>query len=198
MYMGLVNLFADFSTEIIMSVLPFYIVKDLGLSRPILGAIEGSGEFVNYVFRIPSGYISDKIGKRKILVIIGYSISTISKPFFTFVTTFVDTIIVRTVDRAGKGIRTAPRDALIGDSVDESNSGKAFGIHRTLDQIGAIIGPLFAFIILGLFRRNIQSIFLLSIIPGIISLSILIYFVKDKIIERYEEEKLVKITFFLI
>jgi MFS family permease len=194
MYMGVVSFFTDFSTEMIMSVLPLYIVKDLDLSRTILGAIEGSGEFVNYVFRIPSGYISDKIGKRKILVIIGYGISTISKPFFIFVTTFVDTIIVRIVDRAGKGIRTAPRDALIGDSVDESNSGKAFGIHRTLDQIGAIIGPVFTFLILELFGGDIRYIFLLSIIPGIISLIILIYFVKDRVINI--KESLVNVTFF--
>jgi MFS family permease len=201
-YMGLVSFFTDFSTEMVMSVLPLYIVKDLDLSRTILGAIEGSGEFVNYIFRIPSGYISDKIGKRKILVIIGYGISTFSKPFFIFVTTFVDTIIVRIGDRIGKGIRTAPRDALIADSVDESNTGRAFGIHRTLDQIGAIIGPLFAFLILELFGGNIQSIFLLSIIPGVISLFILIHFVKDKIIGdgkiegEQGGEKLVKIAFF--
>ena len=195
--MGLVSFFTDFSTEMVMSVLPLYIVKDLDLSRTALGAIEGSGEFVNYIFRIPSGYISDKIRKRKILVIIGYGISTLSKPFFIFVTTLADTIIVRIADRIGKGIRTAPRDALISDSVDESNTGKAFGIHRTLDQIGAIIGPILAFLILELFGGNIQYIFLLSIIPGIISLFILIYYVKEKIIDRkIEEEHLVKISFF--
>jgi MFS family permease len=178
--MGLVSFFTDISTEMVTSVLPLYIIKDLDLSRTILGAIEGSGEFVNYIFRIPSGYISDKIGKRKILIIIGYGVSTISKPFFIFVTSFLDTIIVRISDRIGKGIRTAPRDALIADSIDQSISGKAFGIHRTLDEIGAIIGSLFAFLILELFQ-NIQYIFLLSIIPGIISLFILIYFVKDKL-----------------
>ncbi|MDF2736472.1 MAG: hypothetical protein K0S93_328 [Nitrososphaeraceae archaeon] len=194
--MGLVSFFTDFSTEMVMSVLPLYIVKDLDLSRTILGAIEGSGEFVNYIFRVPSGYISDKIGKRKIIVIIGYSISTISKPFFIFVTTFIDTIIVRVADRIGKGIRTAPRDALIADSVEESSSGKAFGVHRTLDQIGAIIGPLFAFLILELFEGNIQYIFLLSIIPGIVSLFILIYFVKDKLIVYHHKEIINKITFF--
>jgi MFS family permease len=180
--MGLVSFFTDFSTEMVMSVLPLYIVKDLDLSRTILGAIEGSGDLVNYIFRIPSGYISDKIGKRKILVILGYGISTISKPFFIFVTSFIDTITVRVADRIGKGIRTAPRDALIADSVDESSTGKAFGIHRTLDQIGAIIGPFFAFLILELFGGNIQYIFLLSIIPGIVSLLILIYYVKDKLL----------------
>jgi MFS family permease len=196
MYMGLVSFFTDFSTEMVMSVLPLYIVKDLDLSRTALGAIEGSGEFVSYIFRIPSGYISDKIRRRKILVIIGYGISTISKPFFIFVTNFADTITVRVADRIGKGIRTAPRDALIADSVDELSTGKAFGIHRTLDQIGAIIGPFFAFLVLELFGGNIRYIFLLSIIPGIVSLVILIHFVKDKIIDRkLEGEKLVKITF---
>ena len=194
--MGLVSFFTDFSTEMVISVLPLYIVKDLNLSRTILGAIEGSGELVNYIFRIPSGYLSDKIGKRKILVILGYGISTISKPFFIFVTSFIDTITVRVADRIGKGIRTAPRDALIADSVDESSTGKAFGIHRTLDQIGAIIGPFFAFLILELFGGNIQYIFLLSIIPGIVSLLILIYFVKDKL--TIDNKKIIgdKITFF--
>ncbi|HEX7256468.1 MAG TPA: MFS transporter [Nitrososphaeraceae archaeon] len=197
MYMGVVSFFTDFSTEMVMSVLPLYIVKDLDLSRTVLGAIEGSGEFVNYIFRIPSGYISDKIGKRKILVIIGYGISTISKPFFIFVTTFIDTIIVRIADRIGKGIRTAPRDALIAESVDESSSGKAFGIHRTLDQMGAIIGPFFAFLILELFGGNIQHIFLLSIIPGIVSLFILIYYVKDRLsIDDNNKVIVNKITFF--
>jgi MFS family permease len=197
MYVGLVSFFTDFSTEMVMSVLPLYIVKDLDLSRTVLGAIEGSGEFVNYIFRIPSGYISDKIGKRKILVIIGYGISTISKPFFIFVTTFIDTIIVRIADRIGKGIRTAPRDALIAESVDESSSGKAFGIHRTLDQMGAIIGPLFAFLILELFGGNIQHIFLLSIIPGIVSLFILTYYVKDRLsIDDNNKVIVNKITFF--
>ncbi|HET9774207.1 MAG TPA: MFS transporter [Nitrososphaeraceae archaeon] len=192
--MGLVSFFTDISTEMVTSVLPLYIIKDLDLSRTILGAIEGSGEFVNYIFRIPSGYISDKIGKRKILIIIGYGISTVSKPFFIFVTSFLDTIIVRISDRIGKGIRTAPRDALIADSIDQSISGKAFGIHRTLDQIGAIIGPLFAFLILELFQ-NIQYIFLLSIIPGIISLFILIYFVKDKLYTN-SKKGLTNVTFF--
>jgi MFS family permease len=180
--MGVVSFFTDFSTEMVMSVLPLYIVKDLDLSRTLLGAIEGSGDLVNYIFRFPSGYLSDKIGKRKILVILGYGISTISKPFFIFVTSFIDTITVRVADRIGKGIRTAPRDALIAESVDESSTGKAFGIHRTLDQIGAIIGPFFAFLILELFGGNIQYIFLLSIIPGIVSLLILIYYVKDKLL----------------
>jgi MFS family permease len=117
--------------------------------------------------------------------------------FFIFVTTFIDAMVVRITDRIGKGIRTAPRDALIADSVDESSTGKAFGIHRTLDQIGAIIGPFFAFLVLELFGGNIQYIFLLSIIPGIVSLFILIYYVKDKfIIDKNNKVIINQITFF--
>ena len=116
--------------------------------------------------------------------------------FFIFVTSFIDTIIVRVADRIGKGIRTAPRDALIADSVGESNTGKAFGVHRTLDQIGAIIGPIFAFLILELFGGNIQYIFLLSIIPGIVSLFVLIYFVKDNIIINHNNKMVNKSSFF--
>jgi MFS family permease len=102
-------------------------------------------------------------------------------------------------DRIGKGIRTAPRDVLIADSVNESNSGKAFGIHRTLDQIGAILGHFFAFLILELFGGNFQYIFLLSIIPGIVSLFILIYYVKDKLfIDNNNKVMVNRITFFLI
>ncbi len=189
-YLGLVSFFTDLSTEMIMSVLPLYIIKDLDLSRTILGAIEGSGDFVNYIFRMPSGYISDKIGKRKIIIFFGYAISTFSKPFFIFVSTSIDTIIVRIADRMGKGIRTAPRDALIADSVTESNTGKAFGIHRSLDQMGAILGPLFAFFILQLFG-NIQYIFLFSIIPGILSLFVLAYYVKDKFINKKERDSVI-------
>ena len=148
MMMGLVSFFTDFSTEMVLGVLPLFVVKDLGASRAILGAMEGSAELTSYVLRMVSGSLSDKIGKRKIFVVIGYALSTASKPFFVLSSGWLDVFIVRVADRMGKGIRTAPRDALIADSVSESISGKAFGIHRTIDQMGAIIGPIVAFAIL--------------------------------------------------
>jgi MFS family permease len=141
MMMGLVSFFTDFSTEMVLGVLPLYIVNNLEASRAILGAIEGSAELTSYGIRMVSGSLSDKVGKRKIFVLIGYGLSTASKPW-------LDAFIVRLVDRMGKGIRTAPRDALIADSVSESISGKAFGIHRTIDQMGAIVGPIAAFAML--------------------------------------------------
>ena len=151
LYLGLVSFFTDFSTEMILGVLPIYLVNNLGISRAILGVIEGSSELTSYVFRMISGSLSDKVRKRKIFVLIGYGLSTISKPFFVFASSWFDAFIVRTMDRVGKGVRTAPRDALIADSVSESISGKAFGIHRTIDQMGAIVGPLVAFAILQIY-----------------------------------------------
>ena len=104
----------------ILGILPLFVVTNLGASRAILGAIEGSAELVSYAFRMVSGLLSDKIGKRKLFVLIGYGLSTASKPFFAVGTYWLDAFVVRTVDRIGKGTRTAPRDALIADSVSES------------------------------------------------------------------------------
>jgi MFS family permease len=129
-----------------------------------------------------SGSLSDKVRKRKIFVLIGYGLSTISKPFFAFASSWLDALIVRAVDRIGKGVRTAPRDALIADSVSESISGRAFGIHRTMDQMGAIAGPLVAFAILQ--TMDIQAVFLISLIPGAIAVIILIFFVKEVAIKK--------------
>jgi MFS family permease len=192
MMMGLVSFFTDFSTEMVLGVLPIFVVKDLGASRAILGAMEGSAEFTSYVLRMVSGSLSDKIGKRKIFVLIGYALSTVSKPFFFFSSGWLDAFIVRVADRMGKGIRTAPRDALIADSVSESISGKAFGIHRTIDQMGAIIGPIAAFAILEV--MDIRYVFLFSLIPGAIAVIILVFYVKEisitKIRNRVSETKI--------
>jgi sugar phosphate permease len=175
MMMGLVSFFTDFSTEMVLGVLPLYIVNNLEASRAILGAIEGSAELTSYGIRMVSGSLSDKVGKRKIFVLIGYGLSTASKPW-------LDAFIVRLVDRMGKGIRTAPRDALIADSVSESISGKAFGIHRTIDQMGAIVGPIAAFAMLEV--MSIEYVFLFSLIPGAIAVIILIFLVKEVLISR--------------
>ena len=186
--MGLVSFFTDLSTEMILGVLPLFVVKDLGASRAILGAMEGSAELTSYVLRMVSGSLSDKVGKRKIFVVIGYALSTASKPFFVLSSGWLDIFIVRVVDRMGKGIRTAPRDALIADSVSESISGKAFGIHRTIDQIGAIIGPILAFAILQV--MDIRYVFLFSLIPGAIAVIILVFYVREisitKIRKKFE------------
>jgi MFS family permease len=184
--LGIVSFFTDFSTEMISGMLPLFIVTELGASRAILGAIEGSAELVSYGFRLISGSLSDKIRRRKIFILAGYGLSTISKPFFSVSFSWFDVLIVRISDRIGKGIRTAPRDALIADSVVEKSSGKAFGLHRTLDQSGAIAGPIAGYVLLQFL--NIRDIFILSLIPGAIALIILIFFVREVITKAVTSE----------
>lgn len=177
--LGIVSFFTDFSTEMISGMLPLFIVTELGASKAVLGAIEGSAELVSYGFRLVSGWLSDKLRRRKIFILAGYGLSTISKPFFSVSFNWIDVLIVRIIDRIGKGVRTAPRDALISDSVTEITSGKAFGIHRTLDQTGAIAGPIAGYALLQFF--DVRDIFILSLIPGVIAIIILIFFVKEVI-----------------
>jgi len=180
--LGFVSFFTDFSTEMILGILPLFIVTSLGAPKVILGGIEGSAELISYAFRMVSGSLSDKLGKRKIFILAGYGLSTISKPFFALTTSWLGAFFVRAADRTGKGLRTAPRDALIADSIPESNSGKAFGIHRTIDQSGAIAGPIAAFALLQI--MDVREIFLLSLIPGAVAVMILIFFVKEVAIKR--------------
>ncbi len=181
--LGITSFFTDLSTEMVLGILPLFIVDTLGASRAILGGIEGSAELTSYAVRMLSGSLSDKTGRRKMWVIVGYAASTVSKPFFAASTGWVEAFLVRTGDRAGKGLRTAPRDALIADSVPEARTGKAFGIHRTLDQAGAVLGPLIAFALLQII--DIRGIFIVSLIPGAISVAILIFVVKEVAIKRH-------------
>jgi MFS family permease len=180
--LGLVSFFTDFSTEMILGILPLFIVTNLGAPKAILGGIEGSAELISYAFRMVSGSLSDKLGKRKIFILAGYGLSTISKPFFALTTGWLGAFFVRASDRTGKGLRTAPRDALIADSIPETSSGKAFGIHRTIDQSGAIAGPIAAFGLLQV--MDIRGIFLVSLIPGAIAVIILIFFVKEVMVAK--------------
>ena len=142
-----------------------------------MGAIDGSSELTSYLFRMISDSLSDKVRKRKVFVIIGKGLSTISKPFFAVTNSWFDAFIVRNADRIGKGIRTAPCDALIAASVTESISGKAFGIHRTIDQMCAIAGSLVAFTILQI--MEIQVVFLLSLIPALFLFNIFLILILD-------------------
>ncbi|MER3408494.1 MAG: MFS transporter [Nitrososphaera sp.] len=180
--LGLVSFFTDFSTEMILGILPLFIVGTLGASKAILGGIEGSVELTSYAFRMVSGSLSDRVGKRKIFVVAGYAVSTASKPFFSAASGWLDAFLIRTGDRVGKGLRTAPRDALIADSVAEKNAGRAFGLHRTIDQMGAIVGPVAAFALLQV--MDIRGIFLASLIPGAVALLILLFLVKEVAIKR--------------
>jgi len=175
--LGYVSLFTDISTEMILGVLPFFILRQLGGTAAILGVIEGVAEAVNYAFRVFAGALTDRIGRRKPLVLLGYGLSSIAKPLFAVAGSWSHAFAVRVADRAGKGIRTSPRDALISDSAAKSEAGKAFGLHRSLDQLGAVLGPLIAFAAIPFIE--IRGVFWISFVPAAIALFILAFFVRD-------------------
>lgn len=177
--LGLVSLFTDVSSEMVFSLLPTFILDLPGSSAAALGLIEGLAENLSYTLRALSGLISDRLRRRKIIVATGYALSNVAKPFFAAAQSVLDALVIRVSDRVGKAIRTAPRDALLGDSVPEEKRGMAFGIHRTLDQSGAIIGPLLASIIL-LLGLSVRTVFLLSFVPGSIALIILVFMVQER------------------
>lgn len=175
--LGFVSFFTDASSEMVFGILPIFMIDELGVGKAVLGLVEGMGESVGYGSRTVSGAISDKVGKRKPLILLGYGLSTITKPFFAISAHWVHVLSIRVSDRIGKGIRTSPRDTLMSDSVDSQNLGKAFGLHRTMDQAGAIVGPLVAFGLLYIFE--IRDIFWFSLIPGGAALFIMAFHVKE-------------------
>jgi MFS family permease len=185
--LGLVSLFTDSATEMIYPLIPVFVTA-LGAGALVLGVIEGVAETTSALLKLVSGIISDKIGRRKILVLIGYMISSLIRPFTGLVSSAWQIVIVRMFDRVGKGIRTAPRDALVASSVDESIRGKSFGFHRAMDHTGAVIGPVLAittllvlFIGFG-FTDSLLAIrwtFILAIIPGILAVLTVIFFVRE-------------------
>ncbi len=186
--LGMVSLFTDAASEMIYPLVPIFITL-LGSSALILGVIEGMAETTAAMLKLISGIISDKLGKRKILVVLGYGISTLSRPFTGIVSAAWQIIFIRVVDRIGKGIRTAPRDALIASSVNDRIRGKAYGFHRALDHAGAVIGPFLALsaLILLILIFNMQNTrvilrwtFLLAIIPGLFAVLTLLFFVHEK------------------
>lgn len=178
--LGFVSFFTDLSSEMVLSILPTFLLSLPGSSTAILGLIEGLAEALSYALRAVSGIFSDKFRKHKTFVLLGYSISNIVKPFFAVARVPFDVFVIRVTDRIGKGVRTSPRDALICESVSEENRGAAFGLHRTLDQTGAILGPIIASGGMILLSFTIRDIFWMSFIPGVIALLLILFFVKER------------------
>jgi MFS family permease len=187
--LGIVSLFTDAASEMIYPLVPIYVAA-LGSGAIILGVIEGVAESTAALLKLISGIISDKIGKRKLLVLIGYTISSLVRPVTGLVSAAWQIVIVRMFDRVGKGIRTAPRDALVAASVDEDIRGKSFGFHRAMDHTGAVIGPVLAIVTLLVlfigfgFKDSLLALrwtFVLSIIPGILAVLTIIFFVRESV-----------------
>ncbi len=185
--LGIVSLFTDAASEMIYPLIPVYIAA-LGSGAVVLGLIEGVAETTASMLKLFSGILSDKIGKRKMLVLIGYTISSLVRPLTGLVTSAWEIIAIRMFDRVGKGIRTAPRDALIASSTDEKIRGKSFGFHRAMDHTGAVAGPVLAIIVLLIlfagfgFRDSMMALrwtFILAFIPGMLAVMTIIFFVRE-------------------
>jgi len=171
----------DISSEMILNLLPLFLFNVLGVRTAAIGAIEGVAESTASLLKMFSGWLSDRLGKRKRLAVIGYAVSTVVKPFLYLATTWGGVLAVRFGDRVGKGIRTAPRDALVADSVDERQRGIAFGLHRAGDTLGAVVGIGIALLILlatqrgtvELNRGSFQMVVLASMVPAILAVLVL-------------------------
>lgn len=176
---GFVSMLTDISSEMIYPILPLFLANVLGAGAITIGFIEGIAESTASMLKVGSGYLSDRVGRRKPLIAIGYGASNLIKPLLALTSAWQQVLVIRFADRVGKGIRTAPRDALIADSSPVEQRGKAFGFHRSLDTVGAVIGPLVAFSLLAAFDNDFRLIFWLSAIPGVISIVVLIVFLQD-------------------
>ncbi|MBS3157856.1 MFS transporter [Candidatus Woesearchaeota archaeon] len=181
-WLGIVSLLTDISSEMIFPVMPLFLSLVLKANMAVIGFIEGLAEGTSAVLKFISGIMVDRFENKKSLTLIGYALSAFSKPFLAVASIWPHVLIVRVLDRFGKGVRTTPRDALIMASVNKKERGRYFGLHRTLDSIGAIIGVALATILLyylGSSESSYRTIFWLSFIPGMIAVILLALFVKD-------------------
>lgn len=184
--LGFVSLFNDVASEIIYPLIPTFLTSVLGASAAVLGIIEGAAETLASVLKLVFGRISDKLRKRKPIFVLGYAIANVVRPLVAFASSWWHVFTIRLVDRVGKGIRTAPRDALLADSADEKSRGFAFGLQRAMDHAGALLGPLIAsaliayFVGLGRIEGDATKLtFLFAYIPGAVALFLVIFLVRE-------------------
>lgn len=198
---SLTSFFTDISSEMILTILPLFLSNVLGVRTSIIGLIEGLAEATASLLKVFSGWLSDRLRARKWMAVLGYGISAVAKPFFYFAQSWGAVAAVRWTDRVGKGIRTSPRDALVADSIDESQRGIAFGFHRAADTGGAVVGLLISLLVVWLAQRNtallsqstFRTLVLISIVPGLVAVLSLILGSHDVVIKATRERP--KITF---
>lgn len=175
-----VSFLTDVASEMIYPLLPIFLSTVVGVSTTALGAIEGAAESVSSLLRLPAGWWSDRVKRRKPLVLAGYAIAAMARPMIAFATSVGQVLAIRLSDRFGKGIRSAPRDALIADSVPPDQRGYAYGVHRAADNSGAVIGPLIAWAVLTFQWVELRELFLWAAVPGAISVVLLWGFVQER------------------
>lgn len=176
---GVVSLLMDISSEMIHALLPIYLVTVMGASTLVVGAIEGVAEATAMIVKIFSGALSDWMGRRKALVAIGYGIAALTKPVFPLATGVGWIVAARFIDRIGKGIRGAPRDALIADITPDHVRGTAYGLRQSLDTVGAFAGPLIAIVLMALFADDFRMVFWVAVVPALLSVALIIFGVSE-------------------
>lgn len=177
--LGVVSLFTDISSEMIVPVRIIFLVVILNTPVTLAGLIEGIAESTASIVKVFSGRLADRVSKRKPIILAGYGISNLCKPLLSLVTSWPQALGLIFLDRAGKGVRGSPRDAMIADSIEAKYRGKAFGLHRAMDTMGAAIGPLFAALILALTDQNLRALFAWTLLPGILAVVVVIFFLRE-------------------
>ena len=196
---SLVSLLNDASSEIIYPLLPLFLSLTLGASPAIVGLIEGASESISSLLKLFAGYFSDRRGKRKVFVVFGYALANFARPLLAFATNWYQVLGIRLTDRVGKGIRSAPRDAMIADTVRIEERGLAFGFHRAMDHTGAVIGPLIGYVVLLYFAANqtapsagdFTKIFLAASVPALAAVFVVSFFVRESSQRVQLNEKIV-------
>ncbi|GBD45012.1 Inner membrane transport protein YajR [bacterium HR40] len=178
--LGLVSLFMDSSSELIHALLPLFLVSVLGVGALELGLVEGIAEATASFGKLASGALSDAFARRKPLVLLGYGLAAATKPLFPLADSVGTVLLARFLDRVGKGIRGAPRDALIADVTPVGLRGRAFGLRQALDTVGAVAGPLAAFALLGLFAEDIRAVLWFAVLPAVVAVAVLAFGVEER------------------
>lgn len=178
-YLGWVSFLTDLASEIIYPLLPLFLVNVLGADKALVGLVEGIAESTASLTKIGSGWLADRTGRIKALIATGYGISALARPLYVFVTSPWQVLALRFADRVGKGIRTAPRDALIAATTPPDQAGRAFGLHRSMDTAGAILGPGLAVVLLAACAGHYQTVFLIAAIPGFLAVALIGWKVHD-------------------
>ncbi len=179
--LGSVSLLTDISREMIFPLLPLYLTSVLGAGTAFVGLVEGIAESTSSILNIISGWLSDKIRKRKTLMLWGYGLSAVTRPLIAVATAGWHILLVRFVEKVGKGVRVPPRDALIAESCTAENRGRGFGLHRSMDNVGSVVGPLLAFSLLAWLGNDYRLLFWIAAIPAFLGLTILFFFVAEQV-----------------
>jgi MFS family permease len=180
--LGVVSFLTDVSSEMVFPILPLFLTSVLGAGKEVIGLIEGVADSIASLMDIFFGYWSDRSGRRKDFVIAGYGLSSILKVGLVFASAWQHILVIRGTERIGKSLRTSPRDAIIAGSTGEKSRGKAFGLHRAMDTLGALVGPVAAFAVFTFFGENepaFRMIFMIALVPAVLAVAVIIFFVRE-------------------